>query len=84
MAKIVKNVENLCKTLLNYQRTIFVKLCAKVFIILKTCKTWSFPQTFTNFLTTFPTVFPSLFIPRLFHFSTEPITIITNNLEERK
>ncbi len=75
MAKILKNVDKVCKTMSISQRINFVKLCVKLFCIKILCKTTRFPQTFSHILTTFPTVFASLFISRFFHFSTEPITI---------
>ena len=80
---MARNVETLCKTLSNYSRTIFVKLCEKLFSAFSMCKTTPFPQLLSPILTTFPTTFRSLFISILFHFSTKSITITINNLEER-
>ena len=80
---MVKNVEILCKNLSINPRINFVKLCEKLLSSFFVCKIGAFPQTFSSLYTTFFTTNSSLFISRLFHFSTEPITTTINNLLER-
>ena len=80
---MAKSVENLCKILFNSQRKTFVKLREQLLTKNFTCKTSIFPQTFTVIHTALFTTILYLFAPKLFHFSTKPITITINNLLER-
>lgn len=72
----IKNVQILCKTPCISQRKTVEKLCAKIITTLKSCIIFTFSQTFPTFFASLPTIIHPLSIPRLFHFSTNPITII--------
>lgn len=73
----IQNVENLCKSPCKTQCKIMVKLSAKLKNLIHQVEIFIFQHTFPAFPTTFPTAISPLYLPKLFHFYTDPtITII--------
>ena len=79
MAKIIKKVENLCKSL---DKTMFNKIgknCEKPAVINSCVENRPFSQSFSNNMNVLFTAFPSLSLINVIHFSTMPTTTTTNN-----
>lgn len=77
------NVENMCKSMLKSMCIFKEKLCVKLNFQNNPVKISLFPPRYSLFHTTFSTEFLPLINSKLFHFYTDPTTIITNKLEER-
>ena len=72
----MNKVENLCKTLLKTVCKLCVQFCGNLNNICSRVENHIFTQSFSIFSTHFSTANSPLFIGRVFHFSTMPITII--------
>lgn len=79
MAKFIKKVENLCKSL---DKTMFNRIgkkCEKPATINSCVENQLFSQSFSNNMNVLFTTFPSLFLINVIHFSTMSTTTTTNN-----
>ena len=79
MAKLIKKVENLCKSL---DKTMFNKIgksCEKPAVINSCVENRPFSKNFSNIMNVLFTAFLSLFLINVIHFSTMPTTTTTNN-----